>query len=93
VNEQITTWSSTSPTDFGTVVDSVSSKSGNANTGSAMNISATPVRSITITKTFISGLSHGASEPNPVVVNVSTTTCSEWRKVMGSPSKTRIPCR
>ena len=44
-----------------------------------------------MTSRFISVLSHGASEPNPVVVNVSTTTRTGWRKLIGEPSKRLIP--
>lgn len=76
---------------MGTARESVSSNSGNTNAGSAMKMSNTPVRSIRMTSAFISGVVHGASEPNPVVVNVSTTTCSECRNVTSRPSTSVIP--
>jgi uncharacterized Zn finger protein len=51
----------------------------------------TPVTSITMTSSRISVLVHGASDPNPVVVNVSTTTCNAWRNSRGSLSNADIP--
>ncbi len=54
-------------------------------------MSTTPVTSITMTSRRIPVLSQGESEPKPVVVNVSTTTCSEWRKSRGSDSQAVIP--
>jgi len=51
----------------------------------------TPVRSITMTKRFISGVDHPASDPNPVVVNVSTTIWRDSRNVLGRSSNVVIP--
>jgi len=44
-----------------------------------------------MTSRFISVLSHGASEPKPVVVNVSTTTWTACTKLIGLPSKALMP--
>jgi len=41
-------------------------------------------------KTCISALSHGASPPKPVVVNISTVNWSASRNVWGRPSKVAI---
>jgi len=75
----------------GTVVEKASSRNGDAIAGRAPIRSTIPSRSITTTKAFICGLSHGESPPKPVVVNISTVNCSDSRSVLGRFSNTRIP--
>jgi hypothetical protein len=70
----------------GTVVDSASSKAGNATTGSARKIMTVPVTSMNMTSTSIADDSHPDWAPYPVVVNVSTTNWAASRSVFGSPS-------
>jgi len=88
----MTTWSLRPlSTAEGTVVERTSSMAGKRKTGSARNIITVPMVSIVMMSRFMKSVSQGASDPNPVVVNVSTTICSERRKERGSPSKASIP--
>jgi hypothetical protein len=58
-----TTWSDSPSTERGARVSSASWNSGNTNTGSAMKMRKTPVRSMAMTSTFMIVDDHGASEP------------------------------
>jgi hypothetical protein len=73
----------------GTEGEKAFSKTGRNTYGKTTNRIRNVDRSIATTNRFAVRVSHGESDPYPVPVRVSTTTCREWTN-RGERASTRI---